>query len=719
MGDYGWGKDKKSVIAWLFAEGYRFDFFQAVRLLETLYSWEQTKREEAEARRLATADGQTATAHPSYAYEKAEAPKDFVRFKSAVELSFPTSDISDVRLKDSGANGGGKSKDKPTTDMIVERVRQGNVTVAEMTVNLMGLAGALGPLDMPTTELIIERAANYDTALRDFLDIFNHRLISLLYRIRKMHRIGLEHEPPGQDQISRYLFSVIGMNTDGLLGRMQIRDRSLLHYAGLLGLEQRSLVGLEIILADYFKIRVKGRQFAGQWYELDETQWTKIGVSGQNRTLGEEAVVLGTHVWDEQAKIELHLGPLTLQQFHEFIPTGWRFRALCDLTRFYLGDTLDVSFRLTLKGTQIPAMTLSSTDGPRLGWTSWLKAGRDDSQAETDPNVPGPPFKSARLPLFFRLPAAQLAELIGLMKVRSYSKSEEITHQGQTGRSMFAIRRGSVGLIRTTGEREEKSYTFLGPGDCFGEMTLLLGRDREATAIALEDCEILELDKKEFDQFSARNKEGRDAPRDDSQVEIKLSIQPSEFKSARLPLFFHLPPTQLAELIGLMKKLKFKNPHDDSRADIKLSAPRSESTFARAPLYFRPSTERLAKLIDLMEKLTYRKSPVIMQQGRTGRSMFAIRRGRVELSRREDNGKITKLGTLGPGECFGEMTLLYGKDREATAIALEDCEILELDKKEFDQFSAQEQNRQWRKALKAYRFGQLVKPREPNRKFLV
>ncbi|MDX6272686.1 MAG: hypothetical protein QOD28_3909, partial [Acidobacteriota bacterium] len=37
MGAYGWGK-KSSVIEWLFAEGYRFDFFQAVRLLEILNS---------------------------------------------------------------------------------------------------------------------------------------------------------------------------------------------------------------------------------------------------------------------------------------------------------------------------------------------------------------------------------------------------------------------------------------------------------------------------------------------------------------------------------------------------------------------------------------------------------------------------------------------------------------------------------------------------------
>ena len=45
-----------------------------------------------------------------------------------------------------------------------------------MTVNFLGLAGCLGALDIPSTELVMRRTSNGDNALRDFLDIFNHRL---------------------------------------------------------------------------------------------------------------------------------------------------------------------------------------------------------------------------------------------------------------------------------------------------------------------------------------------------------------------------------------------------------------------------------------------------------------------------------------------------------------------------------------------------------------
>jgi type VI secretion system ImpH/TssG family protein len=375
--------------------------------------------------------------------------------------------------------------------------------------------------------LIIERAAKKDSALKDFLDIFNHRLISLLYRIRKMHRIGLEDEPPGQDKISKYLFSLIGLGTDGMKGRMQIRDRSLLHYAGLFSQQPRSIVGLELILSDYFQIKVKGHQFVGQWCELDEAQWTRIGeVSGQNHVLGQGAVVVGTRVWDQQSKIELRLGPLSFPQFLNLIPTGWGYRALCDLTRFYLGDTIDVSFRLVLKGEEVPLPMLGMIDEPLLGWTSWLTVHHPPSDAARPPGTTASPsptpyrveddaqvaldlrpqpseFKSDKLPHFFNMPRALLDELVGVMKRRAYREFEEIISQDDYGDSMFAIRRGRVGVTRCEDDGKVSRLRTLGPGECFGEMSLLLGKNREVTAVALERCEILELQKSDFDKFAA------------------------------------------------------------------------------------------------------------------------------------------------------------------------------------------------------------------------
>ena len=455
MAARGWGKDHP-VEDWLYEEPYRFDFFQAVRLLEM-------------------ADSTSAPVG-----EGAEPAREAVRFKSAVGLAFAASDVADVR---------------PPT---------GTGGAAEMTVNFMGLAGAMGPLHMPSTELIVERAWRRDTSLRDFLDIFNHRLVSLLYRIRKQHRLGLGGAPPGEDRASAYLYSVVGLGTPNVRGRMQVKDRALLFYAGLLGQQPRSMAGLERVLADYFGAPARGLPFRGRWRELEEGQRTVLGERGRNRALGVDATA-GTRVWDQQGAFEVVLGPLTFEQFQDFLPTGWAFRPLCDLARFYVGDELDFAFRLTLKASEIPPTRLGERGGARLGWTSWLKTEEwpdDDSQVSVSPDSLRAFAGAVDIP-YFGLPPDKLAELVGRMSVRRLKENSFVVRQGDAGDSMFVIRRGSARVIRREEDGRESYLATLREGDYFGEMALIMGRARTATIVTLEECEILELKKQDLDEFTA------------------------------------------------------------------------------------------------------------------------------------------------------------------------------------------------------------------------
>ncbi|QTA85803.1 type VI secretion system baseplate subunit TssG [Desulfonema magnum] len=337
MGTHGWGTDV-SLEELLFDKGYRFDFYQAARLLEAMYS-------------------EVSPGYPKKPLgEGAEPGKESVRFKSKVGFDFPASEIDEIIR----ANG------KP----------------AQMTVNFMGLAGGLGPLPAPYTELILERAWRKDTALRDFLDIFNHRLISLMYRVRKIYRIGFDFKAPEQSHFSRYFFSLMGMGMKSLRGRMGLPDRALLFYTELLNQQPRSMTGLESVLSDYFKVMVRGNQLCGRWIHIEEDEITRLGASGQNRTLGQDAV-LGSRVWDQQGKFELMIGPLTYEQFLDFLPTGSAYVPLCEFTRFYIGtDELDYDFLLILKKDEKVEAGLGKADGPRLSWTSWLKRGGSDTEYE-------------------------------------------------------------------------------------------------------------------------------------------------------------------------------------------------------------------------------------------------------------------------------------------------------------------------------------------------
>jgi type VI secretion system protein ImpH len=465
VNNYGWGK-QSAVEDWLFAEGHRFDFFQAVRLLEII----QTLNGE----RLAS-PGQSA-----------DPTKEIVHFRSEVKLDFPSSDVAQVKRK----------QDLPQ--------REQPKAPAEMTVNFLGLAGCLGALDIPSTELVLQRASHNDKALGDFLDIFNHRLVSLLYRIRKHHRVGLGSATPGDDQFARYLYSLIGMGTPRLQGRMHIRDRALLYYAGILAQQPRSMAGLEPILADYFQVDVKTTQFVGQWCELEEDQWTTIGETGTNQRLGRDTCVLGTRVWDQHARFEIELGPLSLEDFESFLPTEWRFSVLCDLVRFYVKDEFEFNIRLVLKADEIPAVTLSTE--PALSWMSWLGP-RRDVPTGANGNGHGPPKHdenpyivitpealrsntgSIKSRILYRLPRVKQSVLLGRMK-RTVPKNTVLMLQGDAATAMYIIQRGTVQLSRSEEHGKETVLGVLTKGDCFGERALLRNKPYSETALALTECEV-------------------------------------------------------------------------------------------------------------------------------------------------------------------------------------------------------------------------------------
>lgn len=339
----GWGTDG-SVAQLLFSEGWRFEFYQAVRLLEKMA-----------LERVPVGEG-------------TEPEREAVRFISRVGFDFPASEVHEVELPEEG---------RP----------------ARMKVNVMGVAGALGPLPAPFTEMLLQREWSKDTAFRDFLDIFNHRLLSLLYRARKRHRPGLSWERPDGEGFSRAAFSLMGLGTEGMRGRMDVEDRALLQYTGILAKRApRSAVGLEVVLADYFGVGIRCTQLLGRWLVLEEDQRTAIGVGvgggGRNHELTAIGcgAVLGARVWDQQGRFEIRVGPLELGQFLDFLPIGRGYRALVQLVRFYAGEEKDFDVRLTLKAAEVPPCRLGA--GPRLGWSSWLRTKpfeSDDSQVRLRP----------------------------------------------------------------------------------------------------------------------------------------------------------------------------------------------------------------------------------------------------------------------------------------------------------------------------------------------
>ncbi|MEE8240329.1 MAG: type VI secretion system baseplate subunit TssG [Nitrospirales bacterium] len=314
----------------LFEEGYRFDFFQAVRLLEGIFPH----------RRPVGRD---------------ETPRDeVVRFRSHLSLSFPPSAIYKIAE--------GKNEQGPV----------------HMTETFMGLTGLLGVLPRHYTELLMERVRAKDTTLRDFLDLFTHRLVSLFYRVWEKHHLAAGFEQAArrgqEDRVSHYLFALMGLGTKGLRRRVVAEDRSLLCYAGLISQRPRSASALEHWFTDYFEVPVAVEQLIGAWLPLGEDDLTRLGPGQTNNVLGRTAVA-GTSVWDQQARFCLRLGPLTYEEFARLLPCGRAYQTLVQLTRFHAGPTLEFDVRPILMRAEVPECRLAKTDryAPHLGWNTWLK----------------------------------------------------------------------------------------------------------------------------------------------------------------------------------------------------------------------------------------------------------------------------------------------------------------------------------------------------------
>jgi type VI secretion system protein ImpH len=82
--------------------------------------------------------------------------------------------------------------------------------------------------------------------------------------------------------------------------------------------------------------------------------------------------VAGSKVWDRQYKLRLHIGPLTLAQYRQFLPGQRSLIELRDWMRQLLGFEMLWDLRLILQGSAVPALGLSNAAPAALGLTSWL-----------------------------------------------------------------------------------------------------------------------------------------------------------------------------------------------------------------------------------------------------------------------------------------------------------------------------------------------------------
>ncbi|MGZ5787750.1 MAG: type VI secretion system baseplate subunit TssG [Ramlibacter sp.] len=334
-----------AVIERLFLEPYRFEYCQAVRLLE-LWLKRQGVREDG----LVTG---------------------YMRFRNSLSLGFPASELAAVETE--------PPELEPTAGALGAAARSGTLKYVRPTPTVLGFPSSSGVLPAHYTERLAEHLLyQRDDGPRAFLDTFSNRSLAMFYEAWRKYRLEFKYQLDGRDRFLPLLLSLGGLGNASLRGRLAgegqgiVRDESLGYFAAALRHRPASAAQLGKLLGEYFGRTVSVEQFIGAWYPVPQAQQTTLG--RPDATLGIGAMA-GARVWQRDLRMRLVVGPLDHEGFTAFLPGGLAARALRSLLSMFTGVTLEYEVEVILRASDVHSVVLGENSRARLGWDAFLVDG--------------------------------------------------------------------------------------------------------------------------------------------------------------------------------------------------------------------------------------------------------------------------------------------------------------------------------------------------------
>ncbi|MEN6466589.1 MAG: type VI secretion system baseplate subunit TssG [Syntrophaceae bacterium] len=310
-------------------EGRRYSFIQAVRLLRLLL-----RRQGEPEREL---------------WKK-------IRVRPELSLSFPDTDI--VSIEDRNDH-------------------------FRISTTFLGLYGTSSPLPSFYTEDLLEEQSNDTSISRDFLDVVNSRMYSLLFQCWSHYKMFFKFvEEPEFSAVQRWL-CLLGFENKGLLEKIS-DPLSMMRYAGLLTQFPRSAEALRCMLSDALgesgaspEIRpeISIEQCVARLVPIPEDQHFLLGVSGS--TLGQE-MYLGEQVVDSAGKFRVRIGPIPPERLELYRPDRELFSRIRELVNYYLDQPAVWDLEIIVSGGG-GAMQIGSPESCRLGWNTWSFTGETNT----------------------------------------------------------------------------------------------------------------------------------------------------------------------------------------------------------------------------------------------------------------------------------------------------------------------------------------------------
>ncbi len=106
--------------------------------------------------------------------------------------------------------------------------------------------------------------------------------------------------------------------------------------------------------------------------------------------------------------------------------------------------------------------------------------------------------------LFKHLSDKNLKKIISLGKLKKYRPGEMVFDGDSAGNALYIVIAGVVKIFAQAGIKK-KTLAYLNPGEFFGEMSLIDLKPRSASSVALEECELMVIEKKDFNALISKD----------------------------------------------------------------------------------------------------------------------------------------------------------------------------------------------------------------------
>jgi CRP-like cAMP-binding protein len=214
--------------------------------------------------------------------------------------------------------------------------------------------------------------------------------------------------------------------------------------------------------------------------------------------------------------------------------------------------------------------------------------------------------------LFRGLSLEDKKALFARVSVGNYAAGSTIFLRGSPGDSIMAVLTGSVRISVPTTDGHPLVLALMSPGDIFGEIAVLDGKERTTDAIAVTDCSLATLARSDILSF----------------------------------LYSH--PTAWTNIVGILcERLRKLNEH--------------VSDLGLPQLFLVLDPAEIERVRRFAEPRHYAPGEALFRTGESGHGLFVVLAGKVDLIRQDEMGDRKRYLSFGPGGVIGEMAQLAGR----------------------------------------------------------